>query len=314
MRDRTGSLKFDKNNPFSSTVELQQMDDLESGHVSEAAHDKWMDKFFSEVSDIQQALGKLDSNLPVIERLENKILSCILESEEKAFRSQLQQVTKESSKIASQIHSKLLAMKESAQRSLKEGSADYRMCISQELALSKKFRSSVLRYQQIQQGYKNKQKSRFERQYRIVNPAATSEEIDELLDKEVSSQQIFAQHILSAALMDEAKRVLKDVQIRHDEILQLSKTIIELQKLFEDVGILVTEQDEMMNQIAYQVQSAEVHMGVAKDEMTKAVDTAKSIRRKKWCLCSVLLIVLLIIALVIAFYVVPNWPRWTGQA
>ena len=100
--------------------------------------------------------------------------------------------------------------------------------------------------------------------------------------------------------------MLTDVQQRHDEILTLSQTIISLQRLFQDLSSIVQQQDELINSVAYQVGEAEQYMENANDTLGKAVKSARSARRKRWCLCIFCFILLALVGGLLALYFTGN--------
>jgi hypothetical protein len=78
------------------------------------------------------------------------------------------------------------------------------------LGLARKFRDALITFHDIQSSYREKQKSRFERQYLIVNPTATQEEIDRVLDEHYSGP-IFAQTV-------SMKYGIKDVKLCYNKL------------------------------------------------------------------------------------------------
>jgi t-SNARE complex subunit (syntaxin) len=61
--------------------------------------------------------------------------------------------------------------------------ADTRIRQQQHAVLSKRFVDQLREYQLIRDKYREDSKKRIERQIKIVNPSATDEEIEEILDK-----------------------------------------------------------------------------------------------------------------------------------
>jgi syntaxin 1B/2/3 len=197
-------------------------------------------------------------------------------------------------------------------QNMKEGTADYRMCASQHLALAKQFREIVLKYHDLQNSYREKQKARFERQYRIVNPGANDSEIKRVLDEDYSGP-VFADTILNSTLMEEAKTVLRDVQLRHDEIVRLAKSIMDLQLLFEEISTLVTRQDDMVNQVSFQVSNAAAYTENATQQLNQAIKSAHARRRRRWCLSGLCVALIITIVLIVIFVVVPQAQAVLGK-
>jgi syntaxin 1B/2/3 len=72
--------------------------------------------------------------------------------------------------------------------------------------------------------------------------------------------------------------------------------------MFTDLATIVNIQDDLINQVAYQVGSVEQYMGMANDELDKAIVSAVRARRRKWCLagtCTVLMIVIIVILVLV---------------
>ena len=111
--------------------------------------------------------------------------------------------------------------------------------------------------------------------------------------------------------MEEAQSVLKDVQVRHDEIIVLAKSILELQSMFDEMSDLVTRQDDIVNQITFQMSNTEAYTGQATQELAQAVISAKKVRARKWCLAATGAVLITALVLVIVFIVVPKVKEMT---
>jgi syntaxin 1A/syntaxin 1B/2/3 len=107
-----------------------------------------------------------------------------------------------------------------------ELSAEQRIRISQHGNVTKKFIDTVSEYQEIQTKYKNKYRDRLERQYKIVKPNATSQELEKVLESGADASALFAQQILMGPQHAEAKRALYDIQERHQDIVKIEKSIL----------------------------------------------------------------------------------------
>ena len=91
--------------------------------------------------------------------------------------------------------------------------------------------------------YKNKYRERVERQYRIVKPDVTREEIDAAFEGGPNAQpQIFTQQILQGPGHASARNALADIQEKHRDIMKLEASIAELHQLFLDMSVLVESQ------------------------------------------------------------------------
>lgn len=170
---------------------MNQFEDIELG---EMRRDQFTDAFFRQAEAIKNSTKKLEDNLSQIQYLYSKILSAVVEDEQKEYRDQLQSLIEDANRIAQQTRASLKDIEKAIDRSLSPGSADYRMCHSQQSSLATRFRGVIFRYQDIQRSYRDKQKARFERQYKIVNPDASEDEINRVLDENYAGP-IFAQSV-----------------------------------------------------------------------------------------------------------------------
>lgn len=278
------------------------MEDIELGHVINS--EDWAAKIFQLVDKSREKIDELSRKLPVIEKLHAKILSAISDSDQKDLHRKLDVATQECRNLASVIRNNLKKLEVMGSKHLEAGSADARLLSSQQRGLASKFREIVLSLQKVQQQYQDQQRIRFQRQYRIVNPDATTKQMNELLDENYSGP-IFAQSVLNSAMMEEAKSVLNQVRSRHDEIIRLSKSITELQSLFDELSDLITSQDDTVNQVSHQMSGIRAYTGTANQELYRAVKSARTARRRRWCLASLCIILLTVATLVIIFVIVP---------
>ena len=145
----------------------------------------------------------------------------------------------------------------------------------------------------MQNKYKVKYKDRLERQVKIVKPNATPDEIKQVLEGgSGGGQQLFAQQVIGGAQHAEAKRALYDIQERHQDIMKIEQSVLELNQLFMDMAILVNAQGDMLNSIETNVMKTnrDVEMGV-KETRAAVKLQRKSRARLCWILGGVLLLI-----------------------
>lgn len=158
---------------------------------------------------------------------------------------------------------------------------------------------TIQRYQDIERAYQQKYRQRIERQIRIgkkkcfillitnnfilVKPDATQDEIETILDNADDDAQIFSQSLMQATRRGHAKAVLSEVQNRHDDIKNIEKTIVELHQLFMDMSLLVERQQETVNVVEQNAETAAVQLEEGTNLVKRAIMSAKATRTKKWC-------------------------------
>ncbi|KAK9703580.1 hypothetical protein K7432_010643 [Basidiobolus ranarum] len=258
-----------------------------------------LDDFYNEVQTIDNFIKAINENVRTIEDLHIRSLD-LASNEESAQNSRaLDKIISDTRLRLIDTKNRLRAMEAN---NMKIGaSADAQIRKNRHAALKTKFMDSLRSYQNVEIKYKEKYRQMMERQIRIVNPSATDEEIEAALDN--GQGGVFAQAIVNSNRTTEARNVYRAVQDRHDDIMKIEKTIIELSNLFQEMQLLVEAQDEVVHQIETQIGEAVIHTGQADKELGGAVNNATSARKKRWCILITVIILIIAIALVIYFQV-----------
>jgi syntaxin 1B/2/3 len=149
-------------------------------------------------------------------------------------------------------------------------------------------RKAIQRFQELEAGSRQEMQGRMERQARIVHPDASDAEIAQIVN---SDTQIFQQAVMGSRA-EQANRVLGAVKQRHQEMLQIERSLMELLDLLNDMQELLTKQEVAVMAIDTNAEQAAGDMVKANEELEVAVTTARKTRKKKWiCLgiCGMLL-------------------------
>ncbi|KAF9956168.1 Plasma membrane t-SNARE, secretory vesicle fusion [Mortierella alpina] len=255
-----------------------------------------MNAFFSEVTSIQEDITKIEQNISKIEELHDVSLNGVA-TEEQSSRTnrQLEGITADTTQLSNRTKKRIKDIELANLRLA--NSPDIQIRRTQAASLKEKFLKTLRRYQSSESEARKKYQGRMERQYKIVKPDASPQEIAQAMESD--NQQIFAQSVLQSTRYGDANRALREVQSRHDDIKKIEKTILELHQLFIDMETLVTEQAEVLNTIEENTQQTEVHLETGNKEVDVAIVNARGARKKKWICLIITLILLAIIAVVI---------------
>jgi syntaxin 1B/2/3 len=142
----------------------------------------------------------------------------------------------------------------------------------------------VQKYVRVESEYKSKTRARAERQYRIVNPQATPQEVKAAIEDD-NGQQIFSQALLNSNRHGEARGALREVQTRHEELRKIEQTMTELAQLFQEIDTLIVEQGERVCCVC--VSSAELtraHSGEQIGQIENSAMVAET-DMKQGCVC-----------------------------
>ncbi|KAF5102757.1 hypothetical protein D0Z00_000249 [Geotrichum galactomycetum] len=248
-----------------------------------------MISFFAEVDDIKKSLVQYDDNVERIESLHKRSLDDI--SGEEANHNQVTALMDETRALSLSLRDKIKSLESRSQRdNTKKVQAEN---------VKHQFTNSIRKYQAVEANFRQKYKERAERQYKVVFPEATDDEVQKAIS-ESENGQIFAEAVMSSNRRGQAEAALSEVQTRHRDIQQISRTMNELAELFDDMQQLVAEQEPIVATIENKAQEAQqdIEGGVA--QTNKAVKSARAMRKKKWwCLLILVIIAVILIAVLV---------------
>jgi syntaxin 1B/2/3 len=148
-------------------------------------------------------------------------------------------------------------------------------------SLDRRIRKAIQKYQEAEARFRKEVQEQQKRQYLIVNPNATQEEIEEASETS-GDVQIFQQALMNSGRQGQANSTLRNVQARHDAIQQIQRTLEELAQLFQDLDQMIVEQEPMVEQIAQKAEETHEHVQAGNVHLDKGVVSARGARKKKW--------------------------------
>ena len=259
--------------------------------------------FFGTITEIQDDIRQIDQNINVIADLHSRSLNNIGEAAQMQAEEQLTVVAQETSTLTNSVKNKIKALEAEAQRIPAGGPApegiDKNVRFTQIGAVKNRFKDTILRYQEVEKAYRLKYRQRTERQLRIVKPDASETEVQAALDDETGGQQIFATALLQSNRQGEARGALREVQERNSDIRRIERTIMELAQLFQEMSILVEQQDEQLNVIQDHAMSTEQEVQAGRKQTDSAVKSAERRRKRRWICFWILVVLILILVAVI---------------
>lgn len=249
--------------------------------------------FMNGINNINSGLTNYQQLINNIDVLQRRLLSEVNEEREQQARAELDQVTAEATNLQYQLKD---LIKQAQQQAIGDSAKEAQAENSRQ-----RFLKAIQDYRIVEVNYKEQNKDQAKRQYRIVQPEATDDEVEAAIS-DVGGQQIFSQALLNANRRGEAKTALAEVQQRHQELLKLEKTMAELTQLFNDMEQLVIEQQENIEVIDKQVENAQQDVEQGVGHTNKAVKSARRARKNK---IRCIVILALVLAIVIVVIVVP---------
>jgi syntaxin 1B/2/3 len=256
-----------------------------------------MSAFYSEISAIQDQIRAFNDNVNRISDLHSRSLNNMDEAAMQRTEAQLDGLVEDTRTLSGNLKKRIKDLER------KGGAGRDGQIRKQQTGLVKsKFVEAIQNYQEVEKQYRAKYKARLERQYKIVNPNATPEEVRAVVNNE-GDGQIFAQALMNSQRYDQSKAAYNEVRERHKDIQKIEQTITELAQLFNDMSVLVEQQDETLNVIEAHAAQVNVDTEAGLKHTEAAVVSAAAARKKRWICFWICVIIAIIVAIVIAVVV-----------
>lgn len=184
--------------------------------------------FMNKINSINANLSRYENIINQIDAQHKDLLTQVSEEQEMELRRSLDDYISQATDLQYQLKADIKdAQRDGLHDSNKQAQAEN---------CRQKFLKLIQDYRIIDSNYKEESKEQAKRQYTIIQPEATDEEVEAAIN-DVNGQQIFSQALLNANRRGEAKTALAEVQARHQELLKLEKTMAELTQLFSQRSI-----------------------------------------------------------------------------
>ncbi|KAF7978149.1 hypothetical protein HWV62_1603 [Athelia sp. TMB] len=265
-----------------------------------------MSAFYTEISSIQDSLRTFNDNVARIGDLHSRSLNNMDDAAAQRNAAQLDELVADTSALSATLKRRIKAL----ERQGGQG-RDGQIRKQQTGLVKSKFVEAIQSYQTVEQQYRQKYKQRMERQFKIVKPDATPEEVRAVVNDEQGGQ-IFSQALLNSNRYGESKAAYREVQERHEDIKRIEQTLSELAQLFNDMSVLVEQQDETINVIETTAGQVEADTSAGLGYTEKAVVSARAARKKRWICFGIFLVVIVIVAVVVAVEVVQHQNNKSG--
>jgi syntaxin 1B/2/3 len=146
--------------------------------------------------------------------------------------------------------------------------------------VDRRLKKAIQEYQRQDSDFRKQVTDQQMRQYRIVRPDATDEEVRDAVGE--GSGQIFQQALMQSDRRGAAQSALRSVQARHDAIQKIERDIIELSQLFQDLDTLVMEQEPLVQNIEQKAEDTKTNVEQGGVQLDSAIVSARARNRKKW--------------------------------
>ena len=276
-----------------------------SNHGSKSPSEiKYMKQFFQDIENIKLDISIISDATDQIVVLKDKAVLATGEAEESVISETIRTLVDQTNGRAKQCKNLLCLLKEENDSMKKEkrnklteeDTSKIRVRENLVNTLLHKFINEVKRYQDVQEQYKSDIKKKVTRQIKIIQPDATEEEVDQIMRSEGGREALIQQQILHPDMNDKIRNEYRVVADKYQDIILIEASVAELHQMFLDFALLTEQQGEVLDDIEYNVKSAADHVEIGNEDIHKAIQYQKKVRKKR---CFILLIVVGVIVIIL---------------
>lgn len=192
--------------------------------------------------------------------------------------------------------------------------AQARIRIATHTNLAEKFIQAVSRLDRVHTDHRNEVKRDLKSHLQALNPHAEEEDIDIALKMGKMNQIVQESKTLDQMDPYEKQRLLNglaDLQSRNNDIMELARNINELSALFHELHVLVVTQNDLLNNVEYNIDETKVHAEKAVEELVEAHSYQRSAGKKKMIVFVLIVVLILCISIPILIKYIPIWTKKT---
>ncbi|KAI9742179.1 MAG: hypothetical protein M1818_004079 [Claussenomyces sp. TS43310] len=245
--------------------------------------------FLTRVDLTKDQIRELTSSIQQISTLHQRALS----SPDSTASAQLESLVTQTQMKNAQIRDNIKFLEADA---LKTQDNTKSMKSTQAKQLKNDFQRELKGYEQEEVQYRQRYREQIARQYRIVNPEASEEEVGEASNLDWGSEGVF-QTALKSNRSGQASSVLGAVRARHNELQRIETTLMELAAMFADMAQLVEVQDASVERTEDNAIKTQEDVERGNKEISKANEHARRRNRLKWYCALIVFLIILAIAL-----------------
>ncbi|KAK4698967.1 hypothetical protein P7C70_g7302, partial [Phenoliferia sp. Uapishka_3] len=265
-----------------------------------------MSAFLAEVDEAKSMIYNMRAAVSNLSRLHSQYVRTTEEDVERELAEKIKSRRDEISALGSQVRTKLIDMNARNKTSMTPGPEfDIRKSHIQSIHVS--FQGILKEYNTVEKDARDSYKERAERQFKIVKPDATREELGVALEDRRRGSQIFGQAIPRTKLISSrqsgARTAFAHAQQTRDELLEIEETIIELAKMMNDLATLVFNQDDAVQDIESKAIGVEKDVEAGLVHIGKAKRLAAMARKMRWWCFGFFLIILVVVVSAVAVQV-----------
>ncbi|RYP64955.1 hypothetical protein DL771_008524 [Monosporascus sp. 5C6A] len=257
--------------------------------------------FLGRIQFLRNEIGNLRQNVQAIASLHQRSLA---ESDGGLSAQQLERIVAETQTLNAGLRDQLKFLANDANRTT-DGSRGLKE--KQVNTIKNEFERELHNYQTEESSFRQRYRDQIARQYRIVNPDASEDEVRQATEADWGNEGVF-QTALRSNRVGQASNILGNVRARHNELQRIEKTLLELSAMFQDLAVLVEQQEPAVQQAEQNAENTTKYIDQGNVHVDKGITSARNARKYKWWCLLVVVIILVILAIVLAVVFKPGGP------
>jgi len=264
-----------------------------------------LDPFFSQVEVLKEQLEQLKQDIEGVQKIHSFLLNAKEPDKEVvrqrtnqlddlnarirrtsiAVKNQLKELRDTTESLESQV------MNSTSNSKRKITPTDVRIRETQVSFLQKWFMDIMTDHCTSQADYNDRHKKLLRAHMEVIGINKSDEEFDKMMREDSFQDDLFTEgHLRKTA---DAKQALADVTARHDIIIQIEKSLVEVHDLFIQMANMVEQQGDLVDVIERNVVRASEAARSGQNQLKEAKDKQSDARRKK-IICYAILVIILI--------------------
>jgi syntaxin 1B/2/3 len=148
-------------------------------------------------------------------------------------------------------------------------------------ATDKALKLSMSNFETIDRDYTKKLKEQTARQFRIVRPDASEQEVREAVE-DPRRGDVFVQAMMQSDRRGQSQSTLNAVKSRNAAILQIAEDMAQLGQMFQQMNELVVQQEAAVENIEMKGEEVVENMENGTQQIGVAIKSARNARKWKW--------------------------------
>ncbi|KAL4497907.1 hypothetical protein ABPG72_014764 [Tetrahymena utriculariae] len=282
-------------------LELKEMGSSKSSSYKQMNEDfssSILPEFQMEIAKVKRIIKEIESCNEDIEDLRQKYSKATTAVSEKDINSKINQIIKEATMKNTQLKQVLTIIEDQVKDSVATKPDDPETNIKQTNlnAIRCKVKEVLQDFQTTQITYKQTVKDKIKREAQYMDSSLSEREVEEICNDPTQVSQMMQKRFNQSATVQQLN-TFNDIQEKHKEILELERSVRQVDELFKDLAMLVHHQGLMIDDIESNVKTTKTNTTLSNKHLGSA-KTYHQKSKKKMC-CLILIGVIILVAIIV---------------